>query len=70
MDQDSGKPEVVTDTTEIEQVSSHKPFALIIDEDLTYEVHVDKLCNALSKRLGPLRHISPYFKEKPENHLL
>ena len=49
MDQDSGKLEVVTDTTEIEQVASHKPLGLIIDE---------------------IRHISPYFKEKSENHLL
>ena len=36
---------------------------MIIDEDLTYEVHVDKLCNKLSKRLGLLRHISPYLKK-------
>ena len=64
MDQDSGKLEVVTDTAEIEQVASHKPLGLIIDEGLTYEVHVDKLCNELSKCLGPLRHISPYFKKK------
>ena len=36
MDQDSGKLEVVTDTTEIEQVASHKPLGLIIDEDLMH----------------------------------
>ena len=36
---------------------------MIIDEDLTYEVHVDKLCNKLSKRLGLLRHISAYLKK-------
>ena len=36
---------------------------MIIDEDLTYEVHVDKLCNKRSKRLGLLRHISPYLKK-------
>ena len=62
MDQDSGKLEVVTDTAEIEQVASHKLFGLIIDEDLTYEINVDELCNKLSKRLGLLRHISPYLK--------
>ena len=33
---------------------------MIIDEHLTYEVHGDKLCIKLSKRLGLLRHISPY----------
>ena len=63
MDQDSGKLEVVTDTAEIEQVVSHKPLGLIIDEDLTYEVHVDELCNKLPERNGLLRHISPYLKE-------
>ena len=63
MDQDSGKLEVVTDTAEIEQVASHKRFGMIIDEDLTYEINVDELCNKLSKRLGLLRHISPYLKK-------
>ena len=36
---------------------------MIIDEDLTYEVHVDKLCSKCSKRLGLLRRISPYLKK-------
>ena len=63
MDQDSGKLEVVTDTAELEQVASHKRFGMIIDEDLTYEINVDELCNKLSKRLGLLRHISPYLKK-------
>ena len=36
---------------------------MIVDEDLTYEVHVDKLCIKLSKRLGLLRHISTYLKK-------
>ena len=52
MDQDPGKLEVVTDIAEIEQVASHKLFGLIIEEDLTYEINVDELCNKLSKRLG------------------
>ena len=64
MDQDPGKLEVVTDIAEIEQVASHKLFGLIIDEDLTYEINVDELCNKLSKRLGLLlRHISPHLKK-------
>ena len=63
MDQDLGKLEVVTDTAKIEQVASHKLLGLIIDEDLTYEVHVDELCNKLSKRLGLLRHINPHLKK-------
>ena len=39
--QDSGKLEVKTDNAEIENVVNHKLLGMIIDEDLTYEVHVD-----------------------------
>ena len=39
-------------TAEIDQVASHKLLGLIINGDLTYEVHVDEPCNKLSKRLG------------------
>ena len=63
MVQDTGKLEVKTDNAEIEQVANHKLLGMIIDEHLTYEVHVDKLCIKLSKRLGLLRHISPYLKK-------
>ena len=61
--QDSGKLEVKTDNAEIVNVENHKLLGMIIDEDLTYEAHVDELCNKLSKRLGLLRHISPYLKK-------
>ena len=55
MVQDTGKIGVKTDNAEIEQVANHKLLGIIIDEDLTYEVHVDKLCDKLSYRLGLLR---------------
>jgi len=61
--QDSGKLVVKGDNTEIENFVNQKLLGMIIDEDLTYEVHVDELCNKLSKRLGLLRHISPYLKK-------
>ena len=61
--QDSGKLEVKTDNAEIVNVKNHKLLGMIIDEDLTYEAHVDELCNKLSKQLGLLRHISPYLKK-------
>ena len=60
MVQDTGKLGVKTDNAE---VANHKLLGMIIDEDLTYKVHVDKLCNKLSKRLGLLRHISPYLQK-------
>ena len=55
MVQDTGKMGVKTDNTEIEQVANHQLLGMIIDEDLTYKVHVDKLCDKLSKRLDLLR---------------
>ena len=41
--QDSGKLVVKGDNTEIENVVNHELLGMIIDEDLTYEVHVDEL---------------------------
>ena len=49
---------------EIEIVKSHKLLGLKIDQDLTYDEHIDELCKKLSKRIGLLRHISPYLKQK------
>ena len=48
---------------DIEQVTNHKLLGVYIDQDLTYEIHIDDLCKKLSKRLGLLRHISPYLKQ-------
>jgi len=61
--QDSGKLVVQGDNTEIENVVNHKLLGMIIDEDLTYEVHVYELCNKLSMRLGLLRHVSPCLEK-------
>ena len=49
---------------EIEIVRSHKLLGMKIDQDLTYDEHIDELCKKLSKRIGLLRHISPYLKQK------
>ena len=61
--QDLGKLEVKTNNAEIKNVVNHKLLGMVTDEDLTYEVHVDELCNKLSKQLGLLHHISPYLKK-------
>ena len=37
---------------------------LIIDKDLSFEAYMVDLWKKLSKRLGILRHISPYLKQK------
>ena len=49
---------------EIKIVRSHKLLGLKIDQDLTYDEHIDELCKKLSKRIGLLRHIIPYLKQK------
>ena len=45
-------------------LSHHKLLGLIIDKDLSFEAHIDELCKKLSKRLGLLRYISPYLKQR------
>ena len=54
------------DATNIDQLSHHKLLRLITDKDLSFEAHIDELpvCKKLSKRLGLLRHISPYLKQR------
>jgi hypothetical protein len=48
----------------IEQVANYKILGVNLDQDLTFETHVEELCKKLSKRLGLLRRISPYLKQK------
>ena len=50
--------------TNIDQLSHHNLLGLIIDKDLSFEAYIDELCEKLSKRLGLLRHISPYLKQR------
>ena len=52
------------DATNIDQLSHHKLLGLTSDKYLSFEAHIDKLCKKLSKRLGLLRHISPYLKQR------
>ena len=47
-----------------EQVSSHKILGVVIDSRMNYESHIDELCKKLSKRIGLLKHISPFLKQR------
>ena len=49
---DTGKFEARMQNAEIEQVGSHKLLGVIIDENLTYESHVDELTET------PLREVA------------
>ena len=52
------------DKTEIPEVSSHKLLGVTLERNMAYDLHIDELCNKLSKRLGLFKHISPYLKQK------
>ena len=64
---DDGTPlrlDVKIDDSVIEQVSSHKILGVVIDSQMKYESHIDELCKKLSKRIGLLKHISPFLKQR------
>ena len=46
--------------TEIKGVDSHKPLGLVLDERLTWDSHIDKVC---SKRIHLLKAIKTYLPE-------
>ena len=52
--------DVKIDDSVIEQVSSHKILCVVIDSQMNYESHIDELRKKLSKRIGLLKHISPF----------
>ena len=57
--------DVKIDDSVIEQVSSHKILGwAVIDSQMNYESHIDELCKKLSKRIGLLKHISPFLKQR------
>ena len=48
----------------IEQLLSYKLLGVGLEQDLSFTTQIDELCKNLSKRVGLLRHISPYLKQK------
>ena len=50
--------------SEILEDSNLKLLGLTYDRNMTFEPHIDQLCKKLSKRLGLLKHISPYLKKR------
>ena len=56
--------DVKIDDSVIEQVSSCKILGVVIDSGMNYESHIDELCKKLSKRIGLLKHISPFLKQR------
>ena len=56
--------ELKLDGTEINNVTSQKLLGVTLDSIMSYEPHVDELSKTISKRLGLLKHISPYLKQR------
>ena len=48
-------------STELEQVSSHKLLGVTIDSQLTFDQHVENLCTKLSQRIAALRKIRRFL---------
>ena len=44
-------------TTELKQVSSQKILGVTIDQKLSFDDHIDELCNKLSQRIAVLSKI-------------
>ena len=43
--------------------TSQKLLGITLDTNMSYELHVEELAKKVSKRLGLLKHISPYLKQ-------
>ena len=46
----------------IENVADFKLLGITIDQDLSFNRHIEELCKWLAKRIGILSHINPYLK--------
>ena len=46
----------------IDQVKSHKLLGIHLDQDLDFDIQTEVLCKSFSKKIGFLKHISPYFE--------
>ena len=46
----------------IEQVKSHKLLGIHLDQGLDFDIQREALCKSLSKKIGFLKHISPFLK--------
>ena len=46
----------------IERVTDFKLLGVTLDHDLSFNRQIEELFKKLAKRIGLLRHISPYFK--------
>ena len=53
----------------IEHVADFKLLGITLDQDLSFNRQIEELCKKLAKRIGLLRHISPYLKRNQRTSL-
>ena len=53
--------------TKIEQVPKYKLLGVNLDQDLTYEAHIDELCKKTIKTFGTFTSHQPLFETKPKS---
>ena len=46
--------------TAIKSVDSHKLLGLVVDEQLTWNLHIDEVCSKVLKRISLLEEIKTY----------
>ena len=49
--------------TEIKSVDSHKLLGLVLDEQLTWNSHIDEICSKVLKRINLLKAIKTYLPQ-------
>ena len=59
--------ELSIDNVPIEKVSSVKSLGIYVDENLTWYLHVDKLCKKIASAIGAIKRVKPFV---PQSTLL
>ena len=54
-------PSLTINDVPIKQVSHTKSLCVHIDENLTWNVHIEKLCKKVASGIGALKRIRPFF---------
>lgn len=55
--------ELSIDNVPIEKVSSVKSLGIYVDENLTWYLHVDKLCKKIASAIGAIKRVKPFLPQ-------
>jgi len=57
----SQRIQITHNKTAIKSVDSHKLLGLVLDQQLTWNLHINQVCSKVLKRINLLRAIKPYL---------